>query len=143
MKKILLLIVFLLLLPFAFAETEIEFSDDFEVDGDDVRLAESNMEFKISEMQKNIEENLDLPEEIEVRRVYVFMINDSPHIKVDLTAHIKFLFFKLSPEASVTINLKENEINDIELPWYAGFLENRILKIIQEQKESISVTSEG
>ncbi len=133
MKKILLILIPLLLVPVVFAETELRFSDDFSVDGNEVTLKGTEKKF---ELPKNIEEELGLPENIELKSIYIYLINDTPMINIELIAHINFYIFTYSPEIKATINTKTQEVTDLELPWFARVFEEKILRIIQKETNS-------
>ena len=140
MKKLWLAVLLFGIIASASA-TEIEFSDDFIVEDDVVSLKDNPaMTFELPE---DIDDAFsDVPENIDVNSIYVYILEDTPMIKIELTAHLDMFIFTYSPEITVTINAFTQEITDIELPWFARLFEDKILRTIQQNTEGATSSLE-
>ena len=137
-KLILLLIPFVLISAVFASEGNISFSDDFETSEDTIYLNGESFEIpKEFETQLN-----DLPENIEITNLHVFLIDSDPVVKVNFIAHLKVLIFEYNPEMSVTVNVVNKKIIDIELPFFASFFEDKIIEIVNEKLNSINESIE-
>ena len=67
----------------------------------------------------------DLPENVEITKIFIFVENKSLMLEANIKYHIKILFIKLAPGGSITVDINQREVSKIDLPWYLSFLENK------------------